>query len=76
MLMQAGYKATGWLGLINGSKFQIDFSQLEFDEAFNLLLREIEAIRLSLGADDFCRTSTSKYLIFLIFEFHFFFNEF
>ncbi|CAF2403701.1 unnamed protein product [Rotaria sp. Silwood2] len=59
MLMQAGYKAIGWLGIINGSKFQIDFSQLPFDEAFNLLRREIEAVRLSLGADVDGQTSTT-----------------
>ncbi|CAF3384086.1 unnamed protein product [Rotaria sp. Silwood1] len=56
MLMQAGYKAAGWLGIINGSKFQIDFSQLPFEEAFNLLRREIEAVRISLGADEYDRT--------------------
>ncbi len=52
MLMQSGYKAAGWLGIINGSKLHIDFSKLPFDEAFNLLLREIEAVRASLGADE------------------------
>ncbi|CAF3927772.1 unnamed protein product, partial [Rotaria sp. Silwood2] len=51
MLMQTGYKPLGWLGIINGSKLHIDFSLLPFDEAFNLLLREIEAVRISLGAD-------------------------
>lgn len=51
MLMQTGYKAVGWLGLINGSKLHIDFSQLAFDEAFNWLVREIEAVRIGLGAD-------------------------
>ncbi len=52
MLMQTDYRAAGWLGLINGSKLYIDFSQLAFEEAFNLLLREIEAVRNSLGADE------------------------
>lgn len=51
MLMQSGYKPLGWLGIINGSKYHIDFSALPFDEAFNLLLREIEAVRVSLGAE-------------------------
>lgn len=51
MLMQRDYKASGWLGIINGSKLHIDFSQLSFDDAFQLLVREIETIRLSLGAD-------------------------
>ncbi|CAF4968743.1 unnamed protein product, partial [Rotaria sp. Silwood1] len=51
MLMQAGYKSSGWLGIINGAKLHIDFSILPFDEAFNLLVREIEAVRISLGAD-------------------------
>ncbi|CAF2158749.1 unnamed protein product [Rotaria magnacalcarata] len=52
MLMQASYKSRGWLGIINGSKLQIDFSTISFDEAFNLLVREVEAVRLSLGADE------------------------
>ncbi|CAF1095673.1 unnamed protein product [Adineta steineri] len=56
MLMQAGYKAQGWLGIINGAKLHIDFSQLPFDEAFNLLVREIEAVRSSLGANENDRT--------------------
>ncbi|UJR20828.1 hypothetical protein I4U23_023939 [Adineta vaga] len=51
MLMERDYKASGWLGIINGSKLHIDFSQLSFDEAFQLLIREIETIRISLGAD-------------------------
>ena len=49
--MQSGYKPSGWLGIINGAKLHIDFSQLSFDEAFNLLVREIEAVRISLGAE-------------------------
>ncbi|CAF1096218.1 unnamed protein product [Adineta steineri] len=56
MLIQAGYKAQGWLGIINGAKLHIDFSQLPFDEAFNLLVREIEAVRSSLGANRNDRT--------------------
>ena len=64
MLMQRGYKAAGWLGIINGSKLFIDFSKLQFDEAFNLLLREIEAVRISLGGEDMTRTSGKVYLIF------------
>lgn len=52
MLMQSGYRAAGWLGIINGSKLYVDFSTGAFDEAFKLLVREIEAIRISLGADD------------------------
>jgi len=52
MIMQSGYRPLGWLGIINGAKLHIDFSQLPFDEAFNLLVREIEAVRISLGLDD------------------------
>ncbi len=60
MIMQSGYKPLGWLGIINGSKFHIDFSQLPFEEAFNLLVREIEAVRISLGADINDRAGKSK----------------
>lgn len=52
-------KAGGWLGLINGSKFQVDFSAMPFPEAFALLRREIEAIRRELGSGEFEQT-TSK----------------
>lgn len=58
MMMQAGYKPSGWLGIINGSKLQIDFSTLSFDEALSLLIREIDAVRISLGADG--NSSNSK----------------
>jgi hypothetical protein len=58
MIMQTGYKPLGWLGIINGAKLHIDFSQLPFEEAFNLLVREIEAVRISLGADGNDRIST------------------
>jgi hypothetical protein len=60
MLMQSGYKAAGWLGIINGSKLHIDFSKLQFDEAFTLLRREIEAVRISLGADEIDRTNSNE----------------
>jgi len=53
-------KAGGWLGIINGSKLHIDFSKHQFDDAFNSLLREIEFVRRSLGADQIDRTTTSK----------------
>ncbi|CAF3799369.1 unnamed protein product [Adineta steineri] len=59
MLMQPDYKALGWLGIINGSKLHIDFSKHAFDEAFNALVREIESVRSSLGADRHDRTSIS-----------------
>ena len=51
LMMQNGYKPLGWLGIINGSKLHIDFSQLPFEEAFTLLVREIEAVRTSSGID-------------------------
>ena len=37
--------------MMNGLKYQIDFDELPFDVAFNLLLREIEAVRTKLGAE-------------------------
>ena len=62
MLMQTGYKPGGWLGLINGAKLYIDFSQFPFDQAFNLLIREIEVVRMKLGAEKNTRlTSKSSF---------------
>jgi hypothetical protein len=74
MLMQTCYKPDGWLGLIIGSKLYIDFSKLPFDEALHLLLREIEAVRISLGVDGFDQTSGKDY--FLLFNFEFFLYPF
>ncbi len=67
-------KAAGWLGIINGPKLHIDFSKLPFDEALHLLLREIEAVRISLGVDGFDQTSGKDY--FLLFNFEFFLYPF
>lgn len=76
MLMQTGYKAGGWLGLINGSKLHVDFSQLPFDEAFTLLRREIDAVRISLGVEghDHTGNSFSVFLILSTFYTLFFFQ--
>ena len=43
MLMQTDYKPRGWLGFIKGTKLHIDFDKLEFDQAMELLVREIRA---------------------------------
>jgi hypothetical protein len=56
-------KALGWLGIINGSKLHIDFSKLPFEEAFHLLIREIESIRISLGVDGYDQTSSKYHLV-------------
>lgn len=56
LMMQTGYRPSGWLGIINGSKLHIDFSQLPFEEAFTLLIREIEAVRNSSGINSNDRT--------------------
>jgi len=52
MIMQSGYKASGWLGIIKGSKVHIDFTKKLFGEAFDLLIHEIKNVRISLGADE------------------------
>jgi hypothetical protein len=57
-------KAGGWLGIINGSKLHIDFSKQAFDEAFNLLIREIESVRISLGIDGNYRTNSKSHFLF------------
>ena len=57
--MQANYNPAGWLGLIKGAKLYVDFVQFPFDQAFNLLIREIESIRSDLGAEKNSRPSSS-----------------
>lgn len=62
MLMQADYNPGGWLGLIKGAKLHVDFVQLPFDQAFNLLIREIETVRRNLTeANDDCMNSCTAF---------------
>lgn len=55
-------KAGGWLGLINGSKFHVDFSTMTFSEAFSLLRREIEAVRREYGFEEHDRTTSKRFI--------------
>lgn len=62
MLMQADYNPGGWLGLIKGAKLHVDFVQLPFDQAFNLLIREIETVRRNLTeTNDDCMNSCTAF---------------
>ncbi len=62
--MQSGYKASGWLGIIKGSNVHIDFTKTLFEEAFDLLVREIKNVRISLGADENDRTNSKSHFLF------------
>lgn len=43
LLMQKTYISSGWLGIIVGAKFYIDFDgKFTFDEAFTLLEKELD----------------------------------
>ena len=44
LIMEAGYKADGWLGMILGSKIYVDFTKYEFEECGKRLLRELYAV--------------------------------
>ncbi|CAF3514245.1 unnamed protein product [Adineta steineri] len=44
-LMQPRFRPYGWLGIIKGAKIHVDFATSPFEEAFALLIREIETIR-------------------------------
>jgi hypothetical protein len=68
MLMQSGYKASGWLGIIKGSNVHIDFTKTLFEEAFDLLVREIKNVRISLGADENDRTNSKDFYIYFSFN--------
>lgn len=48
MIMQSNYKPTGWLSFNIASRRRIDFSKPEFQQSFDLLVREIEGVRKSL----------------------------
>ncbi|CAF1114792.1 unnamed protein product [Rotaria sp. Silwood1] len=47
-LMQPRFRPYGWLGIIKGAKIHVDFATLSFEEAFALLIREIETIRRNI----------------------------
>jgi hypothetical protein len=40
LIMQSGYKPTGWLGIILGSKIFVDFTKYEFAECIKRLFKE------------------------------------
>ena len=44
ILMEKGYRADGWLGIILGSKIFVDFTKLEFTNAMNELNRNLDLI--------------------------------
>ncbi|CAF4028111.1 unnamed protein product [Rotaria sordida] len=44
-LMQPRFRPYGWLGIIKGAKIHVDFATLPFEEAFSILIREIETIK-------------------------------
>ncbi|CAF1216015.1 unnamed protein product [Adineta ricciae] len=44
-LMQPRFRPYGWLGIIKGAKIHVDFATLPFEEAFAILIREIETIK-------------------------------
>ena len=44
ILMEKGYRAAGWLGIILGSKIFVDFTKLEFSNAMNELNRNLDLI--------------------------------
>ena len=44
ILMEKGYRADGWLGIILGSKIFVDFTKLEFSNAMNELNRNLDLI--------------------------------
>ncbi|CAF1110775.1 unnamed protein product [Adineta ricciae] len=51
------FRPYGWLGIIKGAKIHVDFATLPFEEAFAILIREIETIKqddssLSTSNDD------------------------
>jgi hypothetical protein len=52
ILVQANYKAHGWLGLIKGTKLHIDFTKHKFDKAMELLIHQIKAAFKSSEIDD------------------------
>ncbi|CAF1002516.1 unnamed protein product [Adineta ricciae] len=59
LLMQPRFRPYGWLGIIKGAKIHVDFATLPFEEAFSLLIREIETIRRDNLTDNGDLTNTS-----------------
>ncbi|CAF4833588.1 unnamed protein product [Rotaria socialis] len=59
-LMQPRFRPYGWLGIIKGAKLHVDFATLPFEEAFALLIREIEIIRRDIIVKNTCNATYDK----------------
>jgi hypothetical protein len=45
ILLQSKYKPDGWLGMLLGTKFYIDFTKNDYQSNYRKLVNEIEANR-------------------------------
>ncbi|CAF1424241.1 unnamed protein product [Adineta ricciae] len=52
LLLQSKYKPTGWLGLILGADFYIDFTKNEFIQNYQKLKSEIESHAMRMNKDE------------------------
>ena len=41
LMMQRHYQPDGWLGIIVGDEFYVDFSKFEFDTAYKMLIEQL-----------------------------------
>jgi hypothetical protein len=58
LIMESGYKPSGWLGILLGSRIYVDFTKYEFDECLRRLSKEIVVVyeqvyNLSSDRDEF-----------------------
>lgn len=60
LIMQKGFKADGWLGIIMGSKIFIDFTKYEFDVCIKKLLNETTHLKQPTKKESSHPTHTSN----------------
>lgn len=63
LMMQRGYRADGWLGMLMGAKLYCNFDgKYEFDQAYEKLINEIKPMFKVASKSDI----NSKFMIFSI----------
>ena len=66
LVLQRHYKADGWLGIMMGAKFYVNFDgKYEFEQAFSMLVRELDG-RGKLPSGQTSQGQLTKHLYFAV----------
>ncbi|CAF1532110.1 unnamed protein product, partial [Didymodactylos carnosus] len=59
LIMKAGYRPDGWLGMIASGRFYIDFPNMQFEDAYCKVITEIKALNQS-STQVYARETTNE----------------